>query len=121
LPSELAQISTDSAKGNPPVPPAQLALFNYPTSLHGGFRRRSAKQTLQVARQIEAPDVVAADGSPVLRRGVAKDRRISIEDPTRRHGRKSHSQKFNGYKRHTFMFWLAALSKHYIGKKLVDS
>ncbi len=60
-----------------------------------------AKQSLKVARQIEAQDVeVAADGSPVLRRGVAKDRRITIEDPTMRHGRKSHSQKFNGYKRH---------------------
>ncbi len=36
--SELAKIYTDSPKGNPPVPPAQLALFNYPASLHRGFR-----------------------------------------------------------------------------------
>ncbi|MEG4230382.1 hypothetical protein QUA35_29880 [Microcoleus sp. N9_B2] len=31
---------------------------------------------------------------------MAKDRRISIEDPDMRHGRKSSSQKINGYKRH---------------------
>jgi hypothetical protein len=31
---------------------------------------------------------------------VAKDRRISIEDEDMRHGRKSRSQKFDGYKRH---------------------
>ena len=61
----------------------------------------TAQQSLRVARQIKVQDVVVAtDGSPMLRRGVAKDRRITIEDPTMRHGRKSHSQKFNGYKRH---------------------
>ncbi|MEQ8995206.1 MAG: transposase [Coleofasciculus sp. B1-GNL1-01] len=41
---------------------------------------QTAKKTLGIARQIEAQDVeVDAEGSPVLRRGVAKDRRISIE------------------------------------------
>jgi hypothetical protein len=43
---------------------------------------------------------VAGDGSPKLRKGVAKDRRISIEDAQMRHGRKSRSQRFDGYKRH---------------------
>ena len=43
--SELAQIYTDTAKGNPPIPPAQLALFNYPASVHGSFRRRSDRIT----------------------------------------------------------------------------
>lgn len=33
-------------------------------------------------------------------KGVAKDRRISIEDSQMRHGRKSRSQRFDGYKRH---------------------
>jgi transposase len=37
---------------------------------------------------------------PVLRRGVAKDRRISVEDSQMRHGRKSRSVLFDGYKRH---------------------
>jgi hypothetical protein len=38
--------------------------------------------------------------APALRRGVAKDRRISIEDGQMRHGRKSRSVLFDGYKRH---------------------
>jgi hypothetical protein len=57
---------------------------------------QTVNQTLRVARQIEAQEVeVVAYRSHQLRRAVAKDRRISIEDPTMRHGRKSHSQKFN--------------------------
>lgn len=43
---------------------------------------------------------MAADGSPKLRKGVAKNRRISIEDAEMRHGRKSRTQRFDGYKRH---------------------
>lgn len=58
-------------------------------------------KNLQDARQIESQDVEEAlDGSPKLRKGVAKDRRISIEDEEMRHGRKSRSQKLDGYKRH---------------------
>lgn len=45
----------------------------------------------------------ACSGDPLgmieLRCGVAKDRRISVEDAEMRHGRKSRSQRFNGYKR----------------------
>jgi hypothetical protein len=53
------------------------------------------------ARQIKSQDVEeASDGSPKLRKGVAKDRRISIEDEDMRHGRKSRNQKVDGYKRH---------------------
>lgn len=56
---------------------------------------------IEDARQIESQDVEErSDGSPKLRKGVAKDRRISIEDEDMRHGRKSRSQKFDGYKRH---------------------
>ena len=35
-----------------------------------------------------------------IRQGVAKDRRISIEDPQMRHGRKTKSRRVDGYKRH---------------------
>ena len=35
-----------------------------------------------------------------LIRGVAEDRRVSIEDAEMRHGRKSKSKRFNGYKQH---------------------
>ena len=61
----------------------------------------SVSESLNIARQVEAQDLeVSSDGSPVLRRGVAKNRRITIEDSTMRHGRKSRSQRFDGYKRH---------------------
>jgi len=39
-------------------------------------------------------------GGPRIRRGVAEDRRISIADPEMRHGRKSKSRIFHGYKSH---------------------
>jgi len=61
----------------------------------------SAHQNLKVARQIEAQDVESStEGKPKIRRGVAKNRRISVEDAQMRHGRKSRNKRFNGYKRH---------------------
>ncbi|MBW4625411.1 MAG: hypothetical protein KME49_07880 [Brasilonema octagenarum HA4186-MV1] len=68
-----------------------------------------------MARQIQSQDVtIDSSGKPTLVKGVAKDRRISIEDSDMRHGRKvcrgkqpkrlalrkSRSQRFDGYKRH---------------------
>lgn len=40
------------------------------------------------------------DGKMRIRKGVAKDRRVSVEDEEIRHGRKSRSKRFNGYKEH---------------------
>ncbi|MEG4076446.1 IS1182 family transposase [Microcoleus sp. Pol14D6] len=60
-----------------------------------------AQETLDIARFIESQNVTLdSQGSPILTKGVAKDRRISIEDPDMRHGRKSRSKKIDGYKRH---------------------
>ena len=42
----------------------------------------------------------SADGKVKIRQGVAADRRISIEDAEMRHGRKSKSKRFDGYKEH---------------------
>ncbi len=39
-------------------------------------------------------------GAPQVKQGVAPERRPSVEDEDARHGRKSRSQKFVGYKRH---------------------
>lgn len=50
--------------------------------------------------QVKKQDVVDAKGRVRIRQGVAKDRRISIEDKHMRHGRKSKSRVINGYKRH---------------------
>lgn len=58
-------------------------------------------KSLAAAKQVQAQDVsVDTVGQPVLRQGVAKDRRISIEDADMRHGRKSASRLIDGYKRH---------------------
>ena len=58
-------------------------------------------KSLKDARQIEAQDVEeTSDGSPKLRKGVAKNRRISIQDEEMRHGRKSRNKRVDGYKRH---------------------
>lgn len=59
-----------------------------------------AKVSVDIARQIESQDVEIEGGAPQLRRGVAKDRRISVEDADMRHGRKSRSTLIDGYKRH---------------------
>lgn len=59
------------------------------------------EESLAVGRQVQTQNVEQfGDGSPKLRKGVAKDQRISIEDAEMRHGRKSRSQRFDGYKRH---------------------
>jgi transposase len=56
---------------------------------------------LAAARQVRDQDVVGDEqGVARIRQGVAKDRRISIEDAQMRHGRKTRSQRIDGYKRH---------------------
>jgi len=52
------------------------------------------------ARQVRDQDTDLTGPAPALRRGVARDRRISIGDSEMRHGRKSRSVLFDGYKRH---------------------
>src|SRR6266566_9618937 len=60
-----------------------------------------AQPSLSVAQQIQAQDVeVDEEGKASLIKGVAKDRRISVEDSEMRHGRKSRSVRVDGYKRH---------------------
>ena len=39
-------------------------------------------------------------GGPIIRRGVARDRVVSVVDPDMRHGRKSPSARIDGYKAH---------------------
>ena len=56
---------------------------------------------IQAIHDVEEQDLEStADGTMQIRTGVAKDRRVSIEDPEMRHGRKSKSKRFNGYKEH---------------------
>ena len=60
----------------------------------------AAAVAVAAARQVRDQDVDLAGPAPELRRGVARDRRISVEDSQMRHGRKSRSVLFDGYKRH---------------------
>jgi transposase len=60
----------------------------------------AAAGAVAVARQVRDQDVDYSGPAPALRRGVAKDRRISVEDAQMRHGRKSRSVLSGGYKRH---------------------
>ena len=55
---------------------------------------------LATLHQIRAQDLEETANGPRIRQGVAHDRRVSIEDAEMRHGRKSSSYAFNGYKRH---------------------
>jgi len=59
--------------------------------------RRYTEALAQVKKQDVEP---APDGGVQLHQGVAEDRRISIEDPEMRHGRKSKSKRFDGFKQH---------------------
>ena len=60
-----------------------------------------AQPSVEIARQVKAQDVqVDEKGKASLIKGVAKDRRISVEDSQMRHGRKSRSVRVDGYKRH---------------------
>jgi transposase len=56
---------------------------------------------LAVAQQVRRQDVESGPAAqPRLRRGVAPERRIAVEDGDMRHGRKSRSLRIDGYKRH---------------------
>jgi hypothetical protein len=60
----------------------------------------ATRACLKVAHQVRDQDVDLTGPAPALRRGVARDRRISVEDGDMRHGRKTRSVLFDGYKRH---------------------
>lgn len=53
----------------------------------------------QIRSQDLEPDPSGGGGTRI-RQGVAPERRVSIEDPEMRHGRKSKTKLFHGYKRH---------------------
>ena len=54
---------------------------------------------IQIRTQDLEPDPNGGGGTHI-RDGVAAERRVSVEDPDMRHGRKTKSKLFNGYKRH---------------------
>lgn len=60
------------------------------------------QQALALLERVLAQDLEPdpEGGGMRIKRGVAKDRRISVADGDMRHGRKSKSKVFSGYKRH---------------------
>ena len=68
--------------------------------LAGQAGEQAAAEAVETACQVRDQDTDLSGPAPALRRGVARDRRISVEDSQMRHGRKSRSVLFDGYKRH---------------------
>lgn len=60
------------------------------------------KEQIETLVQIRTQDLEPdpRGGGARIRAGVAEDRRVSIADQEMRHGRKSKSKRFNGFKRH---------------------
>ncbi len=59
------------------------------------------KEPVETLVQIRTQDLEPdPQGGARMREGVAADRRVSITDKEMRHGRKSKSKRFNGFKRH---------------------
>jgi hypothetical protein len=59
------------------------------------------REHLATLRQIRGQDLEPdPSGGSRIRKGVAEERRISIQDKDMRHGRKSKSKRIDGYKRH---------------------
>jgi transposase len=55
----------------------------------------------ELLRELVGQDFdIDEDGVPRLHRGTRPGRVLSVHDPEMRHGRKSHSQRFDGYKLH---------------------
>lgn len=63
----------------------------------------SVKKALATLKRVVSQDIdpdPEGGGGPRIKEGVAEDRLISLSDPDMRHGRKSKTKRFNGYKRH---------------------
>ena len=67
------------------------------------MKKPPLKQHVETLVQIRTQDLEpdpSGGGKTRIREGVAAERRVSIEDADMRHGRKSKTKLFNGYKRH---------------------
>jgi len=63
------------------------------------FEDKELQGLLEQLAKLVGQDVeVSEDGAGVLKTGTSSDRQISVVDPEMRHGRKSKSRKFDGYK-----------------------
>jgi len=87
------------------VADARVTLALATRALRGYAKDAARTQALREAQRLLA-DLLAQDieeepedgGGPSIRRGTTKDRIVSTTDPEMRHGHKSHSKGFEGYK-----------------------
>jgi hypothetical protein len=86
---------------------ALQVLVRQVTSLNGWLEREHLvmkeplRPYIDAIAQVQKQDLEQEQNGRVkIRRGVAEDRRCSIEDPDMRHGRKSKTKRFNGFKQH---------------------
>jgi Transposase domain (DUF772)/Transposase DDE domain len=72
------------------------------SELAAEMKKPPLKDDLATLAQLMSQDLEPdpGGGGVKIREGVAPDRRVSVEDREMRHGRKSKSKRFNGYKRH---------------------
>jgi IS5 family transposase len=72
------------------------------TNYEGAVDEGQLRECLELLEQLREQDLEPdpSGGGRRVKRGVAKDRRISVEDPDMRHGHKTRTKAFNGYKRH---------------------
>jgi hypothetical protein len=66
------------------------------------MKKQPLKKHVDILGQIRKQDLEPdpGGGGVRIREGVAEDRRVSIEDAEMRHGRKSKTKRFNGFKQH---------------------
>jgi hypothetical protein len=66
------------------------------------LKRQPLRGHIQTLEQLRGQDLEPdPDGGGMrIRQAVAPDRRVSVEDSEMRHGRKSQSKRFNGFKQH---------------------
>ena len=72
------------------------------SELAAEMKKPPLKEEIETLAQLMNQDLEPdpGGGGVKIREGVAPDRRVSVEDREMRHGRKSKSKRFNGYKRH---------------------
>ena len=76
-------------------------LVQHPHLVKEGAPLKDVMDTIaQIVTQDTEPDPDGGPGGQRVKKLVAPDRRISIEDAAMRHGRKSSAKTFNGFKEH---------------------
>src|SRR5215213_10179155 len=78
-------------------------LLEQARAVRTGLEQGSAAETAPVGAagllsRVLVQDIERREDGPAIEHGVAKDRLLSVHDPEMRHGRKSASKRFDGYK-----------------------